>query len=183
MKIRQIVLTLPLVTALAACGPAESPPAASDPDKATVVDTEPAAPTGAATPAALPQQLEAGRSWTLAGASDAGLQSVAEVAGIFIEVQEGRLVGYAGCNRFSAPLTRGEGTAIQLGAAVATKRACVSDALNAAEQRFLETLTAVRSFELNEQGLSLSTADGASLSFIAGRPGGSEGEASQAEGT
>lgn len=183
MKIRQIVLTLPLVTALAACGPAESPPAASDPDKATVVDTEPAAPTGAATPAALPQQLEAGRSWTLAGASDGSLQSVAEAAGIFIEVQDARLVGYAGCNRFSAPLTRGEGTAIQLGAAVATKRACVSDALNAAEQRFLETLTAVRRFELSEQGLSLSTADGASLSFTAGRPGGSEGEASQAEGT
>ena len=183
MKIRHIVLTLPLVTALAACGPAESPPAASHPDKATAVPNEPAAPTGAATPAALPQQLEAGRSWTLAGASDAGLQSVAEAAGIFIEVQDGRLVGYAGCNRFSAPLTRGEGTDIQLGATVATKRACVSDALNAAEQRFLETLTAVRRFELSEQGLSLSTAEGASLSFTAGRPGGSEGEASQAEGT
>lgn len=134
--------------------------------------------------AAVPQVLEAGQSWTLIDASDAGLKSAAAVAGIFIEVQDARVVGYAGCNRFSAALERGEGNALRIDAAVSTKRACAADALNIAEQAFLGALPAVQSFELSADRLRLRDAGtGVLLEFSPGRPDGGQGDASQSEGS
>jgi heat shock protein HslJ len=174
------LLILPLIAALAACGASEAPPA---PSPAAPATTEaPAAAADAKAEQAEAPALEAGKSWTLIEATDANLKSAAAEAGIFIEVQDERIVGYGGCNRFSVPLERGEGSSIKLAAVVASKRACASDALNAAEQTFLQTLAAAQTFELRDDGLRLTTADGAELRFSAGRPEGSEGEASQAKG-
>ncbi len=108
---------------------------------------------------------------------------MAEAAGIFIEVQEARLVGYAGCNRFSAAMQRGKDTAITIEAPVASKRGCMADALNAAEQAFLGSLPAVQRFELSADRLLLQGAGGLRLEFAPGRPGSADGDASQAEGT
>lgn len=179
------LLVLPLVAALAACGAPEAPPspnAAAPAQEAAPKAAEVAAQAALTEPSDGPE-LEAGKSWTLVEASDGTLKSVAAEAGIFIEVQDARIVGYGGCNRFSVPLQRGEGGSIKLAAVVASKRACASDALNAAEQTFLQTLGAAQGFELRDEELYLRTADGAELKFSAGRPGGAEGEASQAEGT
>lgn len=179
------LLVLPLMAALVACGASETSPApkAAAPvqDAAPMADEE-AAPAAGGDQSDAPV-LEAGKSWTLIEASDDMLKSAAAEAGIFIEVQAERIVGYGGCNRFSVPLERGEGSGIKLAAVVASKRACASDALNAAEQTFLQTLAAAQSFELSDESLVLRTADGAELKFSAGRPGGAEGDASQAEGT
>ena len=179
------LLILPLIAALAGCGASEAPPAPSP--AAPPQDAAPAAAEDAA-PAAKAEQaeaaaLEAGKSWTLIEASDDTLKSAAAEAGIFIEVQDERIVGYGGCNRFSVPLERGEGSSIKLAAVVASKRACASDALNAAEQTFLQTLGAAQSFEVRDEGLYLRTSDGAELKFSEGRPGGADDEASQGEAT
>lgn len=180
---RSLVI-LPLLAALAACGASEAPPApsaAAPAEDAAPAATEDAAPAAKAEQAEAPA-LEAGKSWTLIEATDANLKSAAAEAGIFIEVQDERIVGYGGCNRFSVPLERGEGSSIKLAAVVASKRACASDALNAAEQTFLQTLGAAQSFELRDEGLYLRTSDGAELKFSAGRPGGSEEDVSEAKG-
>ncbi|SDD07886.1 META domain-containing protein [Aquimonas voraii] len=180
MNSLRAVLLAPLLVALAACGFSETP------SPSTAEAPAPAAPAADVVAAAAPavaQVLEPGKSWALVEASDDTLMSAAAEAGIFIEVQDARIVGYGGCNRFSVPLQRGEGSSIKLEAVVASKRACASEALNTAEQTFLQTLGAAQSFELREEGLYLRTADGAELKFSAGRPGGVEGEASQAEGT
>jgi len=113
-------------------------------------------------------QFESGQSWTLRSASLASLSESA--AGIFIEVQDGRLVGYGGCNRFSVPMSRGEGGALKFDAVVASKRACGSDALNSAERDFLQSLAAVTAFDIEQGELQLRSADGASLNFSPGRP-------------
>jgi heat shock protein HslJ len=173
------------MAALAACGASEAPPspnAAVPAQEAESMTTQSAAPAAKAEQAEAPA-LEAGKSWTLIEASDDTLKSVAAEAGIFIEVQEDRIVGYGGCNRFSVPLERGEGRSIKLAAVVASKRACASDALNTAEQTFLQTLGAAQSFEVRDEGLSLRTSDGAELKFSEGRPGGADDEASQGEAT
>lgn len=188
MNTRRTVFALPLVAALAACGPSEppqsdAPPVADAPVAPAASDAPEPAAGAAAAAAAVPQVLQAGQSWTLVDANDAGLKSVAEAAGIFIEVQDTRLVGYAGCNRFSAAMQRGKDSAITLEAPVASKRACMADALNAAEQSFLRALPAVQSFELSADRLRLQGADGLLLEFAPGRPGSADGDASQAEGT
>lgn len=180
MNTPRALLLAPLLAALAACGASETPlPGYAEPP----APAAPAADAMATAAPAVAQVLEAGKSWTLVDSSDDTLKSAAVEAGIFIEVQDARIVGYGGCNRFSVPLQRGEGGGLKLAAVVASKRACASDALNAAEQTFLQTLGAAQSFELRDEGLFLRTADGAELKFSAGRPGGAEGEASQAEGT
>lgn len=183
MNTLRALIVIPFVAALTACGASEAPPVSSSGAGASSVASVQAAPAQPVAEAAVPQVLEAGRSWTLVEASDERLQSVAEASGIFIEVQDTRWVGYAGCNRFSVSMHHAEGNAIKLEAIVSTKRACVSDALNAAEQRFLQALADVQHYELSAAGLRLSTADGATLSFIPGRPGGNEEDASQAEGS
>lgn len=180
MNTRRTVFALPLVAALAACGPSE-PQQSSVPPPATAASAANGAPVPAA--AAVPQVLEVGQSWTLVDASDVGLKSVVDAAGIFIEVQDTRLVGYAGCNRFSAAMQRGKDSAITLEAPVASKRACMADALNVAEQAFLRSLPAVERFELSADRLRLQGADGLLLEFAPGRPGSADGDASQAEGT
>lgn len=180
------IIALSLLAGLAACGSQESapspepapvtPPALSEP----VVAADPGVAPAAVAP---PQVLESERSWTLVDASDAGLKSVVASAGIFIEVQDARVVGYGGCNRFSAPLQRGEGSAITLESPMASKRACGSDAMNLAERSFFNALPSVQRFELDAERLRLHGADGLLLEFAPGRPGGADGEASQAEGT
>jgi heat shock protein HslJ len=115
-----------------------------------------------------------GESWRLIDASSPELRDNAVKAGIFLEVQDGRLVGYAGCNRFSAPMVlRGPGE-IGLGPVMASKRGCADDALNAAEQQFLAALQKIDTFKLSDGQLSFNHPDGTVLVFVEGRPDGIE---------
>lgn len=183
MNSPRAVLLAPLLAVLAACGASETPSSSTVETTAPAASATEAAPEPAAVEPEVAQALESGKSWALVEATDDTLRAAAVEAGIFIEVQDGRIVGYGGCNRFSVPLERGADSSISLGAVVASKRACGSDVLNAAEQTFLQTLGAAQSFELRDQALYLRSAGGAELKFSAGRPSGADGEASQAEGT
>lgn len=186
MNTRRSLIALPLLAGLVACGQPAPPQqgATTSPPPAAASSAPVGVPDSIPSVAAVPQVLEAGQSWTLIDARDAGLKSAAAAAGIFIEVQDVRVVGYAGCNRFSAPLQRGDGNAVQIDAAVATKRACAEDALNVAEQAFLGALPAVQSFELSVDRLRLRDASSdVVLEFSPGRPDGGQGEASQSEGS
>jgi heat shock protein HslJ len=118
-------------------------------------------------------ELVAGESWSLSDASIEALRAKAADAGIFIEVQESRLVGYAGCNRFSASMQREGADGLRLEAPVASKRGCAEDALNAAERAFLDALPRLQRFRLADARLRLEGADGLWLEFVSGRPGAS----------
>lgn len=54
-------------------------------------------------------------------------------------IQYGKIVGFAGCNRYQGPLTESKPGSIKLGALVTTRKAC-DDAANALETRFLAQL-------------------------------------------
>jgi len=63
------------------------------------------------------------------------------------DTESSRLVGTAGCNRFSAPY-RLAGGRIELGAIVTTLMACPDEPITEQEQRMTEALAAVERFEL-----------------------------------
>jgi heat shock protein HslJ len=173
---RSIVFFAIAAAALAGCGgdsidskpaPAASAVAPVPSTKAATEVPEPATPPHITT-------FEVGESWRLIDASSPELRDNAVKAGIFLEVQDGRLVGYAGCNRFSAPMVlRGPGE-IGLGPVMASKRGCADDALNAAEQQFLAALQKIDTFKLSDGQLSFNHPDGTVLVFVEGRPDGIE---------
>lgn len=167
---RSLLFAALTAVALAGCSgdSTEPKPApAADPPIATTEVAEPPTPQG-------PTTFEVGQSWRLIDASTPELRDNAVKAGIFLEVQDGRLVGYSGCNRFSAPMTdRGPGL-FALGLALSTKRACAEDELNAAEQQFLAALQKVDTYTVANGQLSFDNPDGTRLVFAEGRPEGME---------
>lgn len=63
---------------------------------------------------------------------------------------DGRVAGYAGCNRYHAAYTLG-GETLTIGRAASTRMACPAQQM-AQEQRFLELLSAVRRFDIADDG-------------------------------
>lgn len=176
---RSLLLAAFAAVALVGCSGDSTEPKAAPPEPAAapaVPDASAGASSGVSEPGTAHDAatFEVGQSWRLIDASTAELRDNAVKAGIFLEVQDGRLVGYSGCNRFSAAITaRGPG-AITLGPAMSSKRACVEDALNAAEQQFLAALQKVESYQLIDGELRFEHADGTRLVFVEGRPEGME---------
>lgn len=157
------------VAALVGCSQEpDSPPPVPDPEPAAAGVSAGAE---ASTVDAPPPELVVGESWTLSSASIEALQLKAAEAGIFIEVQDARLVGYAGCNRFSAPMRRDGIDGLSVEPPVASKRGCADDAMNTAERAFLDALPQLQRFEIVDGRLRLLGADGLSLEFVPGRPG------------
>lgn len=158
-----------LLFALAGCSP--SPDArssqSSEPVPAIAAETKPETGTeSAAMP--LDSPLSEGRRWVLQTASDPAIADAAGKAEIYIEVRQGRLGGYSGCNQFNAPFTVDAQGGLKVEPAVSTKRACVDDSMNQAEQRFLSALSSLDRLELVGDVLSLSGPGDFRLQFRAG---------------
>ena len=169
---RSLLFAAFAAVALAGCGgdSTEPKPAPAAPAEAPAASADVAAPVVQQGPTT----FEVGQSWRLIDASTPELRDNAVKAGIFLEVQDGRLVGYSGCNRFSAPMTdRGPGL-IGLGLALSSKRACAEDELNAAEQQFLAALQKIDTYAVADGKLSFNHPDGTRLVFAEGRPEGME---------
>lgn len=102
----------------------------------------------------------ASSSW-LVRASNIGHEAVVTVTGdLHVEFNEdGTVTGSAGCNRFNAGYTLGDGT-LEIGPVATTRRAC-PDAVMAQEQAFLDALATVATWEIRGERAQLRTADGA----------------------
>ena len=78
---------------------------------------------------------------------------------------EGRVSGFAGCNRFSGT-ARINGTDIAVGKLATTRMACAGPSM-ASEVDYLRALVKVTKFDLSNAGLVLSDADGKPLLMFA----------------
>jgi heat shock protein HslJ len=76
-----------------------------------------------------------------------------------IHVEGQKLRGFAGCNRFTAPVTESKPGEIDIGAAAAEKKACPPPQMNL-EQKFLAQLDAVTRYSYVAGQLALTWQDG-----------------------
>lgn len=101
----------------------------------------------------------AGRTWTLAEIEGQPVAAPGRTTLGFVE--DGRVAGDAGCNRYAGPVEIEDG-AMTFGALMATKRACEPAVLEQ-EVRFFEALRQVAAWRLENGALFLLDADDRSL--------------------
>lgn len=106
-----------------------------------------------------------GTVWQLSGIRD-GEAVASPVAGTTVTMQlsGGRLTGKA-CNNFHGPV-RVDGESFAAGPLASTKMAC-ADAENAQETTVLAALEAAKTFAIEGDRLTLATAEGSGLEFVA----------------
>jgi len=75
--------------------------------------------------------------------------------------EDGRVAGFAGCNRYSSAFVR-EGKSFRFQGAIATKMACIGDAM-AVEGAFLKAIESVRGINTTDSALTLSDDAGKTL--------------------
>ncbi len=138
------LLLLPLLLAMSAC---------TTPDAANANPTLTALPVGS--------------DWSLADADTPGLARP-EASAIRLHIEADRISGDSGCNRFSAGYSLIEGK-LEIGPALATKRACM-DPMGEIEQQLFQLLPTLRSATMDGDLLVLHAADGSSLRFAATPP-------------
>jgi heat shock protein HslJ len=113
-----------------------------------------------------------GTLWQLTSYVDANGQTQTTLAGseVTATFQDGRVVGSAGCNNYTAEYTL-DGSALAIGPAATTLRACISEELSAQEAAYLSALAAVASYEISGETLTLLDAAGQTvLEFAAKTP-------------
>lgn len=111
--------------------------------------TAPASTPAAATPG--PAAL-IGTAWRLADLG--GQPALPSVEATLEFPEEGKVAGRASCNRFFGTVEI-SGASIQFGPLAATKMACLDDAANAQEKKYLEALAAAERFEFDGPALLL----------------------------
>jgi heat shock protein HslJ len=80
------------------------------------------------------------------------------------DVWGGRLSGFARCNNYSAGL-RVAGDRMQVSPRVSTRKACPSGTVMALEHEYLERIARATAFEVTDDQLELSLADGSGMAF------------------
>lgn len=83
--------------------------------------------------------------------------------------ESGRASGDGSCNRFSGTATIA-GDSLSVGPLMSTKRACVEDALNNQETRYLAALGAARRYSIAGDTLRIRIAGGGELRFTRATP-------------
>jgi heat shock protein HslJ len=78
---------------------------------------------------------------------------------VTLTFEEGHATGTGGCNQYRATYTV-SGSALTLGPAISTKRACVEEAGNARETAYFAALGNVASYSVSGDRLTLSNAAG-----------------------
>ena len=146
MRLRQAAIILPLVAfAFAACGGDES---SSDP--------------GTQDPAALE-----GDSWILTQMLTAGGQTQIVEVGVSAEFDGTTISGSAGCNSYHASYEASGGD-ISFGPIAATKKLC-PEAEQSTEDRYLQLLAEIGSYEVSGRSMSMNDTDGTPvLQFMQG---------------
>jgi putative lipoprotein len=94
----------------------------------------------------------AGTSWRLVEMG--GVPALADPPATLVFDDDGRVSGMATCNRFSGPVTL-TGSAITFGMLVSTKRACLNEAANEQEQKYMTALNGSERYELAGTMLTL----------------------------
>ncbi len=112
-------------------------------------------------------------SWLLASMKDAEGALEDPLPQPTLDIADGRVSGSGGCNSYNAPVADDADGALELGPIVATKRACVEEAANLMETRYLAALEGVTGYAYEGEQLTL-VGDGITLSFTAD-PGGQAG--------
>jgi heat shock protein HslJ len=118
--------------------------------------SQPPAPTerGAAAASASPTTL-VGTSWRLEDLG--GVSALAGVEATLEFPEAGKVSGKASCNRFFGTVEV-TGQSIKFGPLAATKMACIDDAANAQEKKYLEALQGAERFELDGPALRIYSA-------------------------
>ena len=93
-----------------------------------------------------------GTAWRLADLG--GQPAIPSVEATLEFPEEGKVAGRASCNRFFGTVEI-SGASIQFGPLAATKMACLDDAANAQEKKYLEALAAAERFEFDGPALLL----------------------------
>jgi heat shock protein HslJ len=93
--------------------------------------------------AAPPSPGLSGTKWRLGEL--AGLRAIPGVEATLEFLEEGKVAGRASCNRFLGTVEI-SGESIKFGPLASTKMACVDDAANAQERKYLEALQAAERF-------------------------------------
>jgi heat shock protein HslJ len=91
-----------------------------------------------------------GIAWRLADLG--GQPAIPSVEATLEFPEEGKVAGKATCNRFFGTVEI-SGASIRFGPLAATKMACLDDAANAQEKKYLEALAAVERFEFDGPAL------------------------------
>lgn len=147
MRLRQAAIILPLVAfAFAACGGDEG--SSSDP--------------GTQDPAALE-----GDSWILTQMLTAGGQTQIVEVGVSAQFDGSTISGSAGCNSYHASYEASGGD-ISFGSIAATKKLC-PEAEQSTEDRYLQLLAEIGSYEVSGRSMSMNDTDGTPvLQFMRG---------------
>ncbi|MCP9840331.1 META domain-containing protein [Synechococcus sp. J7-Johnson] len=110
-----------------------------------------------------PQEI-AGALWIVTGLNNGKEAVVSTLAGTTLSLElrpRGRLVGTAGCNRYTATAVLGQGT-IKVGPPAATRRICVRPAgVMEQEIQFLSALESASQWQIEANRLELRRPDGA----------------------
>ncbi len=104
-----------------------------------------------------------GIEWRVAGFNNGRQAAVSPILGTSLTLrllEGGRLVGSAGCNRFTASVSL-EGSRIRIGTPVATRKLCAGAGVMEQERQFLAALPTATSLRLEGAALELRRADGA----------------------
>jgi heat shock protein HslJ len=106
----------------------------------------------------------AGTAWQVTGYNNGRQAVVSVLAGSELTLEfsaDGRVAGFAGCNRYTGSF-RQDGRALSFGPAAATRRMCVEpEGVMEQEQQFLKALETVATSRQEADRLELRTADGA----------------------
>lgn len=125
--------------------------------------------------ARLDPQLEglAGTSWIVTGYNNGRQAVVSVLNGSELTMEfsaDGRVAGYAGCNRYTGSFKQ-DGKALSFGPAAATRRMCIEpEGVMEQEQQFLKALETVATAWHEADRLELRTADGALAVTLSRRP-------------
>lgn len=99
------------------------------------------------------------------------INGVPVIAGsvLTLRLEDGRVSGSSGCNRYSGTFTRSSRERIRFGPLSSTRMACADPALTEQENRFTSILTAVEGYSVyGDGGISLIAADGRAIRFRRG---------------
>ncbi len=112
--------------------------------------------------------LPAGTRWRLLESKREALRHP-DAARVILQIDDGRLYGDSGCNRYSAGYAIDPAGQITLQPLVSTKRGCVG-AAGTIEKHYYEALQSLQSIHHDGDALSLQLADGDALRFVAAPP-------------
>ena len=115
----------------------------------------------------------AGTSWIVTGYNNGRQAVVSVLNGSELTMEfsaDGRVSGYAGCNRYTGSFKQ-DGKALSFGPAAATRRMCIEpEGVMEQEQQFLKALETVATARQEADRIELRTADGALAVTLSRRP-------------